>query len=191
MLKFMQTDQLDVRLKSVKLLGRLFAMPGHPLPEVFRPLFLEFLKRFTDKDVEVRLSIVEHAKECLLSNPFRHEAADIICMLRTSKFICYVFFHFPFFVNSLDFYFINTEKDEKLTAALNDRLLDYDENVRKQVVAAICDVASYALKSIPMETIKCVADRLRDKMVFFFVLLHFINFLYRLLHFSAEEFVII
>jgi len=122
------TDQLDVRLKSVKLLGRLFAMPGHPLPEVFRPLFLEFLKRFTDKDVEVRLSIVEHAKECLLSNPFRHEAADII-------------------------------------SALNDRLLDYDENVRKQVVAAICDVASYALKSIPMETIKRVADRLRDKMV--------------------------
>lgn len=122
------TDQLDVRLKSVKLLGRLFAIPGHPLPEVFRPLFLEFLKRFTDKDVEVRLSVVEHAKECLLSNPFRHEAADII-------------------------------------SALNDRLLDYDENVRKQVVAAICDVASYALKSIPMETIKCVAERLRDKMV--------------------------
>lgn len=122
------TDQLDVRLKSVKLLGRLFAIPGHPLPEVFRPLFLEFLKRLTDKDVEVRLSVVEHAKECLLSNPFRHEAADII-------------------------------------SAISDRLLDYDENVRKQVVAAICDIASYALKSIPMETIKFVADRLRDKMV--------------------------
>lgn len=123
------TDQLDVRLSSVKLLGRLFAIPGHPLPELFQPLFAEFLKRFTDKDVEVRLSVVEHAKECLLSNPFRHEAADII-------------------------------------SALSARLLDYDENVRKQVVAAICDVANYALKSIPVETMRHVAERLRDKVVF-------------------------
>ncbi|GLJ16335.1 hypothetical protein SUGI_0276270 [Cryptomeria japonica] len=123
------TDQLDVRLSSVKLLGRLFAIPGHPLPELFQPLFAEFLKRFTDKDVEVRLSVVEHVKECLLSNPFRHEAADII-------------------------------------SALNARLLDYDENVRKQVVAAICDVANYALKSIPVEIIRHVAERLRDKVVF-------------------------
>ena len=107
------TDQLDVRLKLVKLLGLLFVIPGHPLPEVFRLLFLEFLKRLTDKDVEVRLLVGEHAKECLLSNPFRHEAADII-------------------------------------SAMSDRLLDYDENVHKQVVAEICDIASYALKSIPI-----------------------------------------
>ncbi|KAH9287487.1 hypothetical protein KI387_031604, partial [Taxus chinensis] len=125
----LMTDKLDVRLSSVKLLGRLFAIPGHPLPELFQPLFSEFLRRFIDKDVEVRLSVVEHAKECLLSNPFRHEAADII-------------------------------------SALSARLLDHDENVRKQAIAAICDVANYALKSIPVDTIRHVAERLRDKAIF-------------------------
>lgn len=50
-------------------------------------------------------------------------------------------------------------------AALCDRLLDYDENVRKQVVAVICDVASHALASVPVEAIKLVAERLRDKAV--------------------------
>lgn len=53
-------------------------------------------------------------------------------------------------------------------AALCDRLLDYDENVRKQVVAVICDVACHSLSSIPVETTKLVAERLRDKSVFTF-----------------------
>ncbi|KAJ7946454.1 sister chromatid cohesion protein PDS5-like A-A-like [Quillaja saponaria] len=37
------------------------------------------------------------------------------------------------------------------------------ENVRKQVVAVICDVACHALNAIPLETVKLVAERLRDK----------------------------
>lgn len=52
-------------------------------------------------------------------------------------------------------------------AALCDRLLDYDENIRKQVVAVICDVAVSSLTSIPVDTIKLVAERLRDKAVRF------------------------
>ncbi|XP_011628282.1 sister chromatid cohesion protein PDS5 homolog A isoform X1 [Amborella trichopoda] len=122
------TDQLDVRLKSVNLLGRLFALPGHVISQAYLPLFSEFLKRLTDRVVEVRISVVEHVKECLLSNPFRTEAPEII-------------------------------------SALSARLLDYDENVRKEVVAAICDVANSSLKSIPTETIRLVAERLRDKSI--------------------------
>lgn len=53
----------------------------------------------------------------------------------------------------------------KFPAALCDRLLDYDENVRKQVVSVVCDVACHALTSIPVETIKLVSERLRDKSV--------------------------
>lgn len=52
-----------------------------------------------------------------------------------------------------------------ILAALCDRLLDFDENVRKQVVAVICDVACHALNAIPLETVKLVAERLRDKSV--------------------------
>lgn len=122
------TDQLDTRLKAVRLAGELFALPGSAISEVFLPIFLEFLKRLTDRVVGVRMSVLEHVNTCLLSNPLRPEAPQII-------------------------------------SALCDRLLDYDENVRKQVVAVICDVASHALASVPVEAIKLVAERLRDKAV--------------------------
>lgn len=54
---------------------------------------------------------------------------------------------------------------ESNLAALCERLLDFDENVRKQVVAVICDVACHALNAVPLETVKLVAERLRDKSV--------------------------
>ncbi|KAF2306079.1 hypothetical protein GH714_011216 [Hevea brasiliensis] len=120
------TDQLDVRLKAVGLVGDLSALPGSAISGAFQPIFSEFLKRLADRGVEVRMSVLERVKTCLLSNPFRAEASQII-------------------------------------SALCDRLLDYDENVRKQVVDVICDVACYALNSIPVETIQLVAERLRDK----------------------------
>ncbi|KAG8649135.1 hypothetical protein MANES_08G068700v8 [Manihot esculenta] len=120
------TDQLDIRLKAVGLVGDLFALPGSAISEAFQPIFSEFLKRLTDRGVEVRMSVLECVKNCLLSNPLRAEASQII-------------------------------------SALSDRLLDYDESVRKQVVDVICDVACHALNSIPVETIKLVVERLRDK----------------------------
>ncbi|XP_042477295.1 sister chromatid cohesion protein PDS5 homolog A-like [Macadamia integrifolia] len=119
-------DQADTRLKAVRLLGDLFALPVSLIPEAFQPLFSEFLKRLTDRVVEIRMYVIEYVKSCLLSDPFRPEAPQII-------------------------------------AALSDRLLDYDENVRKQVVAIVCDVACHTLKSIPVETTRLVADRLWDK----------------------------
>lgn len=54
---------------------------------------------------------------------------------------------------------------EHVLAALRDRLLDYDENVRKQVVAVLCDAACNTLTSIKVEMIKLVAERIRDKSV--------------------------
>ncbi|KAL6553181.1 hypothetical protein OROGR_007023 [Orobanche gracilis] len=126
--KNFRNDQLEIRLKAVSLAGNLFALPGSSISEAFKPVFLEFLKRLTDRVVRVRMSVLEYVKLCLLENPFRTEAHQVI-------------------------------------SALCDRLLDYDENVRKQVVAVVCDVACHALSSIPIETIKMVSDRLRDKSV--------------------------
>lgn len=119
-------DELDTRLKAVKLVGDLFALPASGTSETFQPVFSEFLKRLTDREVGVRMSVLEHVRSCLVSEPSRAEAPQII-------------------------------------SALCDRLLDYDENVRKQVVAVICDVACHAPDSIPVETIKLVAERIRDK----------------------------
>ncbi|XP_020598033.1 sister chromatid cohesion protein PDS5 homolog A [Phalaenopsis equestris] len=60
---------------------------------------------------------------------------------------------------------LNTSRAEAplIIKALSDRLLDYDENVRKHVVAAICDLACHSVKVIPVDTVKTVAERLRDK----------------------------
>ncbi|XP_019425447.1 PREDICTED: sister chromatid cohesion protein PDS5 homolog A-A-like isoform X1 [Lupinus angustifolius] len=119
-------DQLETRLKAVNLVGDLIALPGPSIPELFQPIFSEFLKRLTDGDLQVRMSVLEHVKSCLLSNPFRAEAPQII-------------------------------------SALCDRLLDFDENFQKQIVAAICDVACHSLNAVPLETVKLVAERLHDK----------------------------
>nr|KJB68483.1 hypothetical protein B456_010G248500 [Gossypium raimondii] len=119
-------DQLDTRLRAVRLVGSLFALPGANICEAFQPIFSEFLKRLTDRVVDVRMSILEHVKICLLSDPSRPEVHQII-------------------------------------SALCDRLLDYDENVRKQVVDVICDVACHSLVSIPVRAVKLVAERIRDK----------------------------
>ncbi|CAH8388794.1 unnamed protein product [Eruca vesicaria subsp. sativa] len=119
-------DNLETRLKAVGLVGELFSLPGRVISEEFSSIFLEFLKRLTDRVVEVRMVILDHIKNCLLSDPSRAEASQII-------------------------------------SALSDRLLDYDENIRKQVVTVICDVAVSELTSIPIDTIKLVAERLRDK----------------------------
>lgn len=64
-----------------------------------------------------------------------------------------------------------TEFDQQFPAALCDRLLDYDENVRKQVIAVIGDVACHSLSSVPVETVKLVAERLRDKSVYIYFIL--------------------
>nr|CAB3467823.1 unnamed protein product [Digitaria exilis] len=119
-------DEVDIRSKSVELLGEIFSLPGTPIVEYFKTLFAEFLKRLADRVVEIRISVVEHLKRCLISNPLRPEAPEII-------------------------------------KALCDRLLDYEENVRKGVVAALCDVACHSPDAISIDTIKVVAERIRDK----------------------------
>ncbi|KAK9057901.1 hypothetical protein SSX86_022740 [Deinandra increscens subsp. villosa] len=120
------TDKLDVRLKAVKLVGDIFSIPGCSIPDTFHPIFLDFLRRLSDKVVEVRMSVLEHVRLCMLSNPSRPESPQLI-------------------------------------AALCDRLLDYDESIRQKVVAVVSDIACHKLSSISPNTIKLVADRLRDK----------------------------
>lgn len=74
----MQTDQLETRVKAVGLVGDLFALAGSSITEAFQPIFSEFLKRLTDRVVAVRMSVLEQVKSCLLSDPTRAEAPQII-----------------------------------------------------------------------------------------------------------------
>ncbi|KAL2603500.1 hypothetical protein GLYMA_09G014600v4 [Glycine max] len=77
----LMADQLETRLKAVNLVGDIIALPGFSTAEAFQPTFSEFLKRLTDRDFGVRMSVLEHVKSCLLSNPSRAEARQIISAL--------------------------------------------------------------------------------------------------------------
>ncbi|MCO5560048.1 hypothetical protein L7F22_013654 [Adiantum nelumboides] len=71
------TDELDVRLKTVTLLGRMFASQ-QGVSDVVEGIYVEYLKRFTDKAVDIRLSMVKCAKLCLLANPSGPKAGDFL-----------------------------------------------------------------------------------------------------------------
>ena len=55
----LQADQLETRLKAVNLVGDIIALPGFSTAEAFQPTFSEFLKRLTDRDFGVRMSVLE------------------------------------------------------------------------------------------------------------------------------------
>ncbi|KAK9051851.1 hypothetical protein SSX86_028479 [Deinandra increscens subsp. villosa] len=76
--KELSTDKVDLRLKAVRLVGDLFAHQGSTIPKPFHPIFLEFLKRLSDNNIEVRMSVLENVKLCLLSDPFREEAPKLV-----------------------------------------------------------------------------------------------------------------
>ena len=69
---------MDVRIKSVHLIGRLLTHSGLQLALEYRPLFIEFLKRFSDKSSEVRSTAVDCAKLCYLAKSTRPEALEIL-----------------------------------------------------------------------------------------------------------------
>ncbi|KAK9271081.1 hypothetical protein L1049_026670 [Liquidambar formosana] len=75
------TDQVDVRIKAVNLIGKLFALPEHHVAQEYRRLFAEFLKRFSDKSAEVRDSALQCAKDCYMANPSGTESVEVLSAL--------------------------------------------------------------------------------------------------------------
>ncbi|XP_064947401.1 sister chromatid cohesion protein PDS5 homolog B-like isoform X1 [Musa acuminata AAA Group] len=121
-------DQVDIRLRAVHLVGKLLAQSELNFSQKFHTVFVEFLKRLSDKSLEVRIAAIEHARECYLAHPFGSEARDIL-------------------------------------AALEGRLLDFDDKVRTEAVFAVCDLAKSSLTCFPSEIILQAVERLRDKKV--------------------------
>ncbi|KAJ4700670.1 sister chromatid cohesion protein PDS5-like A isoform X1 [Melia azedarach] len=79
----LQIDQVDVRIKAVNLIGKLSALPENHLANRYPELFAEFLKRFSDKSAEVRLSALQCAKACYLANPFRSQSLQILTAIES------------------------------------------------------------------------------------------------------------
>ncbi|GFY85364.1 ARM repeat superfamily protein [Actinidia rufa] len=74
-------DQVDVRIKAVKFIGRLLSLPGHHVAQEYRHLFIEFTKRFSDKSAEVRLGAISCAKAFYVTNPSGTESLEVLSAL--------------------------------------------------------------------------------------------------------------
>ncbi|CAH9134640.1 unnamed protein product [Cuscuta epithymum] len=122
------TDQVDVRIKALDLIGKLLSLPGNLVAKEYRHLFMEFLNRFSDKSVEVRLNALSWAKTFCTANSVGTESLEVV-------------------------------------SALEGRLLDLDEEMRRKAVIVLCDLTRTNYKLISSKTISLVSDRLRDKKV--------------------------
>ncbi|KAL5149747.1 Sister chromatid cohesion protein PDS5 A [Glycine soja] len=125
LIKELSADEVDVRIKAVNLVGMLFALQHHVVQK-YHELFVEFLKRFSDKSVDVRISALQCAKAFYLANPYD-----------------------------------GTESREIMTS-VGDRLLDSDDQVRKQAVLVACDIFSSNLKLVSSKLLSQATERLRD-----------------------------
>ncbi|OAY80665.1 Sister chromatid cohesion protein PDS B, partial [Ananas comosus] len=125
------TDQVDVRLEAVQLIGKLVALSKLHFGQDYRSVFVEFLKRFSDKATEVRIAAIECAKACYLALPSGNEVHDVlICDLAKSNLTC-----FP----------------SELISRAVERLRDKKVSVRKlhcKVIGALSDYCSKCSKGI-------------------------------------------
>ncbi|KAL1294310.1 hypothetical protein AAHE18_19G133200 [Arachis hypogaea] len=71
-------DQVDVRIKSVNLVGKLFAFSEELVAQKYHDLFVEFLERFSDKSVDVRISALQCSKAIYVAKPYGTESDEII-----------------------------------------------------------------------------------------------------------------
>ena len=63
------SPSLEVRLKTVDVVGRLMCLPGHAAITQYKALFDDLLKRNIDLAVDVRVKFVSWVEACLLSAP--------------------------------------------------------------------------------------------------------------------------
>ncbi|KAJ0629704.1 putative sister chromatid cohesion protein Pds5 [Helianthus annuus] len=145
---------VDVRITAIKFVGKLFSIPGCHIAQEYHHLFAEFINRFADKSSAVRLNAVLCAKSFYLFNPPGDNSTTVLCKLSAFTLSA---FYFGNFCNFLFLCFLVR------AAALEGRLLDFDDKVRTQAVAVVCDLAKSNLRPVPPEMITQAAKRLRDK----------------------------
>ncbi|PHT45544.1 hypothetical protein CQW23_14702 [Capsicum baccatum] len=72
------TDQVDVRIKALGLMRKVFSLPGNHFAQDYHQLFVEFLNRTCDKSAEVRLITLSCAKAFYMTNPSGKESLEVL-----------------------------------------------------------------------------------------------------------------
>ncbi|KAF8717134.1 hypothetical protein HU200_026250 [Digitaria exilis] len=76
------SDQVDIRLEAVHLIGRLLALSNLHFGRENKSVFREFLRRFSDKSAEVRIAAIDAAKACYMDKSSGDEARNILTSLQ-------------------------------------------------------------------------------------------------------------
>ncbi|KAF3640005.1 putative sister chromatid cohesion protein PDS5 -like protein A-like isoform X2 [Capsicum annuum] len=76
------TDQVDVRIKALGLMRKVFSLPGNHFAQDYHQLFVEFLNRTCDKSAEVRLITLSCAKAFYMTNPSGKESLEVLSALQ-------------------------------------------------------------------------------------------------------------
>uniref|UniRef100_A0A0A9CS83 Androgen induced inhibitor of proliferation (As3) / pds5, putative n=1 Tax=Arundo donax TaxID=35708 RepID=A0A0A9CS83_ARUDO len=76
------SDQVDIRLEAVHLIGRLLAFSKLSFGQENKLVFSEFRRRFSDKSAEVRIAAIDAAKDCCMDVLSGNEAQDILTSLK-------------------------------------------------------------------------------------------------------------
>lgn len=145
---------MDTRLRAVHLVGRLLVQSEHHSSVECYRIFTEFLKRFSDKSTEVRIAAIEYAREFYVVHPFGNKAHDILC--ENMYILVNILLRFHWNPSNLIYL---------LVAAIEGRLLDFDDKVRIEAAFAICDLAKSNLTCFPSNIVMQAVERLRDKKV--------------------------
>ncbi|VAH66439.1 unnamed protein product [Triticum turgidum subsp. durum] len=72
------SDQVDIRLEAVHLIGRLLVFSNLRFGQENQILFREFLKRFSDKSAEVRIAAIDAAKACYIAASSGNVAQNVL-----------------------------------------------------------------------------------------------------------------
>ncbi|TVU36377.1 hypothetical protein EJB05_18310 [Eragrostis curvula] len=72
------SDQVDIRLEAVHLIGKLLAFSNLRFGQDNKLVFIEFLKRFSDKSAEVRIAAINAAKVCYMNVLSGNAAQEIL-----------------------------------------------------------------------------------------------------------------
>ncbi|RZC54499.1 hypothetical protein C5167_013360 [Papaver somniferum] len=141
-------EQVDVRIKAVKLLGKLFVASKGDIACDYTQLFSEFFRRFSDKSVEVRVTALQCATACYLSNPAKSVNVLDIVKGRLLDFDDKV--RTQAVITLCDLFKSNLEcipQSSELILKVTDRLRDKKVSVRKNAMRKLLDLyRNYCIK---------------------------------------------
>ncbi|KAF3331980.1 sister chromatid cohesion protein PDS5 A [Carex littledalei] len=72
------SDHVDVRVEAVRLIGELVSLSKFRLGKDYPMIFVEFLERFSDESMQVRIAAVECVRSCIFSDPSGGEESIVL-----------------------------------------------------------------------------------------------------------------